>query len=395
MPKITVLGGSSPFTVALIDAIAADEARRSGFSGCEIVLYGRNAPVLEAVATYGRHRLGEVGVSTCGATDYARALDGAEIVIAQIRFGGLEARVEDERFAANLDCPADETLGPCGLFSAFRQRRPIEELGGRLKALCPEAFVLNMINPLSLTTRLMVDGGLNAVGICELPVATFEALARELDRDPADLQWSYEGFNHRGFIVAVRQGDVDILDLVRAQPAAAAGGVLRDDILRLGAVPLKYFSLFSGRAVGGAGRAASLIALRDQLASELVRDPAKQPAPIADRDMPWYRQVVVPILAARLGFRVFDATLNIASDDGLVRERRASVLRGDIELFDPEPADGPFRDWLAMFERHERLSVAALLNPTFDNVAAALRADGITPPDKVEAGAARILGARA
>jgi 6-phospho-beta-glucosidase len=138
----------------------------------------------------------------------AVALKGSDIVIVQIRFGGLEARREDELFAAELDCPADETLGPSGLLSAFRQAHCIEQLSGEICAHCRGALVVNMINPLSLSTAIMLRNGLDAIGICELPLATLREFADVLHRPADSLTWRYAGLNHRGFLFGLKHSEI-------------------------------------------------------------------------------------------------------------------------------------------------------------------------------------------
>ncbi|TPI16209.1 6-phospho-beta-glucosidase [Mesorhizobium sp. B4-1-3] len=392
MTRVSVLGGSSPFTVALVDAIEANRALNPRLGEWVLVLQGRNVQNLNAVAHYAQHRLGAFGTSVVSTTDFDAALTDAEIVIVQTRFGGLEARVSDELFACELGCRADETLGPCGLLSAFRQMLPVDDLAIRMKAICPGAFVVNMINPLSLTTAMMLRHGLAVVGICELPLATLQAFARTLRIDPAELCWSYQGLNHRGFIPMARIGDGDdLLQRVLQLAPDTATQKYRDDILRLGAIPTKYFAFFDGGSVHERGRAAALISLRDAIAGELVADATQCPAQIAKRDMPWYAQAVVPLVAARVGAQSYDATINVAVDGFLVEERRAHVLGDRIDIIESAPAKGPFRDWLAAFEHHERLSLAALADPTPDTIGEALAADRITPSDKVRTAAARIF----
>ncbi|CCV03690.1 putative 6-phospho-beta-glucosidase [Mesorhizobium metallidurans STM 2683] len=392
MTRVCVLGGSSPFTVALVDAIEASKALSRRLGEWVLILQGRNVQNLDAVAHYARHRLGAFGTSVISTTDLDAALADAEIVIVQTRFGGLEARADDERFASDLGCIADETLGPCGLLSAFRQIGPVDDLAIRMKAVCPDAFVVNMINPLSLTTAMMLRRGLAAVGICELPLATLQAFARALRIDSTELNWSYEGLNHRGFIPIVRTRDgEDLLQHVLDLTSDTATQKFRDDILRLGAIPTKYFALFDDRSSHGKGRAVALISLRDAIAKDLIADPTQCPPQIAKRDMPWYAQAVVPLVAARVGAQGYDATINVATDGPLVHELRARVLGDRIDILDPAPASGPFRDWLAAFDHHERLCLAALADPTPDTIGAALEVDRITPSDKVRTAAARIF----
>src|SRR5207237_6521899 len=99
------------------------------------------------------------------------AADGAAVIVNQIRFGGLEGRARDEALASRFQLPADETMGPCGLSAALRVVPRIRELAAELGRRCPDAWVLNLSNPLSITTRVMIRAGgpARSVGLCELP----------------------------------------------------------------------------------------------------------------------------------------------------------------------------------------------------------------------------------
>jgi 6-phospho-beta-glucosidase len=392
MTRICVLGGSSPYTVALVEALAENGPLRPVLGTWTLVLQGRNAQNLEAVAEFARHRLRELGTAVVATVDIDTALGCADVVIVQTRFGGLEARAQDEHFARGLGCHVDETLGPCGLLSAFRQMPLVDELAVRMSAMCPNAFVLNMMNPLSLTTAMIIRRGVNAVGVCELPLATFLGFADALGMDPGELTWSYEGFNHRGFVVDVATRDgLDVFRRVAASAGDGAIGKYRGHIIALGAVPTKYFGLFDDAPPQFVGRAAALRSLRDHLLSDLIEDPTRAPSRIKERDMPWYSQAVVPLLAARVGMHTYDATLNIVSDGGLVREKRVRARTDRIDLLQQAPGDGTYQAWLSAFERHERLSLAALANPNRQTIESALAVDRITPPEKLETAASYIL----
>src|SRR5262245_55726071 len=106
LPRLTVLGGSSPFTVALLESIALSPIP---IPPHELVLHGRNVNNLQLVRNYAEVRLAHAGWQIEATTSIARALDRAHIVLHQIRYGGLAGRELGERLAAKFNLPADET----------------------------------------------------------------------------------------------------------------------------------------------------------------------------------------------------------------------------------------------------------------------------------------------
>src|SRR5882672_2642964 len=107
---VAILGASTPFTAALIEAL-----RRS--DPFELRLFGRDVQALERMKRYAQRRLGWPVSATAR---IAEAVDGADVVVNQIRFGGMEGRARDEELASRWRLPADETIGPCGLSAALR-----------------------------------------------------------------------------------------------------------------------------------------------------------------------------------------------------------------------------------------------------------------------------------
>ncbi len=137
--RFVVLGGSAPATVQLVDALADWPAE----PGCrrpaafDLVLYGRSQERLDAVARAAALRAGALGltVTVTAQTDRAAALAGADIVLNQIRPGGLEQRSADESFPRQFGIPGEETLGPGGFACAVRAVPALRPALGRRRPL--------------------------------------------------------------------------------------------------------------------------------------------------------------------------------------------------------------------------------------------------------------------
>lgn len=391
---LAVLGGGTPYTAALADAIAD---REPAVPPGPLVLAGRDPDALDAVGRYVRHRLAPLGWTITWTTQGRAALRGAGIVIHQIRYGGIAGRQRDEDLALACGLVADETLGPGALQAALRLRGPLAETCRALVEECPTAVVLNLTNPLSLTTARMIEAGVSrCAGLCELPSVTLEAAAAVLGEDAGRARWAYAGLNHRGFIVRLEWDGVDrIPDLARRLGAGTLNGVRADEIAELQAVPTKYFRLFRSEASPqGQGRASFLAALRATILEELRADPGRSPPSLRARDTAWYPRAVVPAIEALRSRRPVERDINVLAPSGLVEEGRARIDATGIGPLLAIRAPAPVDAWLTRFREHERRLLEALERPSLASVRRALEADPTVPAAKAEACARLVWACR-
>lgn len=373
---VAILGGSTPFTAALVEALRASAAT---LPPCELRLVGTNPVALDRMRRYGELRLREHGWTVSSWARLDEALDGVAAVVNQIRFGGLEERARDEATAARWTLPADETLGPCGLAAALRIANPVRALAAELGRRCPAAWVLNLANPLSVTTALMAGAGApgRTMGLCELPLSTATEACRLLRCSLDDVEWDYAGLNHRGLLFSFRHRGEELLprlpDLLGEQTIF---GIRADEVRRIGALPLKYFKL-TREGAAPAGRAGFLLGLKDELARQIDAGEAPPPA-LAQRSFDWYPGAVVPALAAVLSAAPRRMTVNVRDGEGIVRELPAMVSGAGVQ---PQSGIPPVhvRQWLRPWEDHERAVLDAVAAPSLASIERALELDPIVP----------------
>jgi 6-phospho-beta-glucosidase len=382
--KLTILGGSSPFTASLVDALkAAHPAVPAQMLG----LYGRNRSYLDLIGRYAHAHLGALGWTVRTTTHCAEALADATCVIHQIRYGGMSGRAADEQLAQAHGVPADETLGPAGLAAALRMVPALHDLSGLVRRSCPDAWVLNLTNPLSVATAVLSrDGVQRCVGLCELPWYTLREACRLLGLPAREVRWSYCGLNHRGFIHELAYQGRDYL---RALPGLLGeerlGGVTAAEIAELAAIPLKYFRLLRGRGAAGGGRAEYLLRLRANLFAEMGASVSRSPPSLTKRYLEWYPGAVVPMLAALAAGDGRSEVINVASADDAAWEVRARVFADRYEVLTaPQPGEA-VRGWLEVFAAHERAALAAALSPTRERIENALAVDPVVPENTVGA----------
>ena len=392
---VAVLGGGA-YAARLVNVVAG-----AALPGLELRLVARDAARLAAIAGHAEQRLRAAGGAHTlrAASGLDEALDGAAAVILLVRVGGLAARAHDEGFPGRFGQVGDEGVGLGGMANAWRTVPALDAIAARIAARAPGARVLNLMAPLGVTTRLLVERGLAAVGLCELPTVTEARWRAEARREGGPL--AYAGLNHLGFFWSETEGPLDHPTL---RVAIERGEVPTELAHRLRAVPLHYyvdvFEAEAARRIGRrreSGRAAALTRLRDDLVEAFRALPGSEVADLARRPTPWFDLAVVPALAAVLGGPIYRGPID-APGGGVLDEAPGQVvieLRGQLDAggvcFDPVAArPAPVRERIGQLAVGEdllyRASVARDRDFLGEGLAALpLRLDPASRPAMIDA----------
>jgi 6-phospho-beta-glucosidase len=356
---VTIVGGGA-FAPKLCAALA-----RAALPPLEVRLVAQDPRRLQLVATHAARAPAAEGrdLRVTATTSLAAAVAGASAVILLVRVGGLAARAHDEAFPRRFGLAGDEGLGVGGIANAYRTLPVLTDLAAPLRAHAPRAPVLNLVAPLGVTTRLLLDEGIEAIGVCELPGVTLEALAAG-----GAIEARYAGLNHLGWFWDIRSGSGDAL-----ARAAAAGLVDAEVLARFGAAPLHYyydvFDPAAGQRLGRArapDRARLLLALSDRIFARLAASPGGPVPELEERPTPWFEQAIVPLLESRLAgvpWRGFASVRNgdlvpVLSHQMVVEV--AITAEGDrVRPVPPGELPAPVAGFLSAVARAEELSYRA------------------------------------
>ncbi|MFI0896938.1 6-phospho-beta-glucosidase [Streptomyces sp. NPDC020983] len=243
--KLTVLGGGG-FRVPLVHrALAADDLID------EVVLYDEDPLRLRAVAAVIAGS-GAGGPAVRLADGLDDAVRGADFVFSAIRVGGTAGRVRDERLPLAEGVLGQETVGAGGVLYGLRTLPVAVRIAERVRALAPDARVINFTNPAGMVTEAMARVlGDRVTGICDSPVGLVRRAARAAGADPdaPDFGYDYVGLNHLGWLRRLTSGGRDLLPGLLADPAALGGfeeGRLfgPDFLAALGALPNEYLHYY-------------------------------------------------------------------------------------------------------------------------------------------------------
>ena len=403
--RFVVLGGSASATVRLIDALAdrppGSASRRPGL---DLVLYGRSHERLAAVAGAARLRAAQLGlvVTVSTETDRPAALAGADIVLNQIRPGGLGQRSADESFPRQFGIPGEETLGPGGFACAVRAVAGLQPVWADVASHCPGALLANLTNPAGIVTQAARAAfGLDVISVCDSPLDLLAAAADRLGlADATGLRARYVGMNHVGWFVPESEAQLDAL-------AGLVAG-LDPDLARLhGALPgpyLRFYAHPDRMLAAQLGRPTRADQLRELARSALETFSRGELPADWRRPAPWYSLAVVPLVDAWLSGSGPPLIVGLPNrgrlpwlpDDVTVEGPAVATSPGVIE---PEPVaslpDLP-RGILAGHASYERLAAITLSAgpPTDDDLTRILLANPMVTSLDQARGLAAVIAAR-
>ncbi|MBL8145459.1 MAG: glycoside hydrolase, partial [Anaerolineae bacterium] len=165
--KIAIIGGGSAYAPGLIRAFLNQP---DVFGGAELALMDIAAHELGII-----HRLGQrmaqaagVDIRITATTDQREAVTGADYILTTFRQGGFEARHQDEAVPLEFGVIGQETIGPGGFFFAMRTLPVIQRLVEDIKAVAPNAVIVNYTNPTQIVAEAVTHfGGVPCISICD------------------------------------------------------------------------------------------------------------------------------------------------------------------------------------------------------------------------------------
>ena len=216
MPKITIVGaGGYVFPLTLIRDILAFESLQES----EICLYDIDADRV-AITADGARRLVDahgIGAKIEVPRERREAFSGADFVICTFQVGGIEAYGYDVSIPREygIDQPVGDTLGPGGVFRGLRSVGALKQIARDMRALCPDALLIQYANPMSINCWASTALGVETVGLCHSVQHTSRMLADELGVPYDEVTFDSAGVNHTAWFTTFRRGDEDLLGRIR------------------------------------------------------------------------------------------------------------------------------------------------------------------------------------
>ncbi len=339
--KLAVIGAGSTYTPELVAGLMREWER---IDLHDLVLHDIDPERREVVGGLAARMLQRERLSDALAVtgDLDHALDGADMVLIQIRVGGQAARLRDETIPAACGCVGQETTGAGGLAKAMRTVPVVLDIARRTRELASgEAWIIDFTNPVGIVTRALLDAGHRAIGLCNVAINFQRQIAALLGLPPDLVHVDQVGLNHLTWIRAVWVDGRDVLDEVLSRHGDALAheiGLPRALIEALGVIPSYYLRYFYAERevvqeqTTTRPRAETVMEIERGLL-DLYRDPSltEKPALLDQRGGAFYSEAATQLVAS----------LAEGGDDiQVVDVRNAGVLAG---LADDDVVEVPAR----------------------------------------------------
>jgi 6-phospho-beta-glucosidase len=249
--KVCVIGAGSSYTPELIEGLVEtwDELPVRKLSLMDI-----NPERLEIIGGLAKRMIsaGEREIELEITQDRQQAIRGSRFVINQIRVGGMEARIKDEKIPLRFGVIGQETTGPGGFAKALRTIPVVLSIAEDIQKFAPGAILINFTNPAGLITEALSRySSVDVIGLCNLPIGAEMRISQALGVERSQLKLDWIGLNHLNWIRGAQVDGEDVWNQVfeqelhKARQSPPDGWNFSADLLSsLGMIPCGYLNYY-------------------------------------------------------------------------------------------------------------------------------------------------------
>jgi len=309
--KVVVIGGGSSYTPEIVEGLIRS-AQELSLGEVWLVDIPAGQEKLEVVGTLAKRMVGQSGnpFEVKLTVDRREALSGADYVVTQIRVGGMQARIKDERVPLRHGVIGQETTGPGGFAKALRTIPVILDICRDMEELAPEAWLINFTNPSGIVTEAVTrHTSTKVIGLCNNAINMERWIAREYEVEPEEMFIEFVGCNHLLWVTRVFARGEEVTEGLLAK-VEAEGEWPPGLIESLGAIPCGYHHYYysgdemlaklqKAEAEGKPTRGEEIIGIEKEL-FELYRDAnlAEKPEALSKRGGALYSEAAVRLMCS-------------------------------------------------------------------------------------------------
>jgi len=389
--KAAIIGAGSTYMPELIEGFIE---RQDRLDFQTFYLMDINREKLEVVGGLAKRMLLSKGFAgkIVLTDDLDESIAGADYIFAQIRVGGMAARIRDEKIPLKHGLLGQETTGAGGFMNALRTIPVMLDIARRIEKLAPDAWLINFSNPSGIIAEALLNHSkVKMVGLCNCFINMQADIAKSIGAK--DFDYDYVGLNHLSWITSVRLGGRELLpELIKSSGAKMKNipDLNYDDELTetLPGIPSSYLSYYYLREKqlkkcldAEKTRGEVCVELEKSL-MEQYKNPAlnEKPKELAERGGALYSTAAVSVVDAIENGKNEFHVVNVKNsgafpfmDDNDVVEIKCLVNRDGALPVKVSGLDSPFiKGLMQAVKAYEKLTVQAAVNGSRADALAAL-----------------------
>jgi alpha-galactosidase len=216
MAKVAIIGaGSIVFCKTLmLDILATD-----GLEDTEFALMAPSTTRTSQVEAFAKRVIeaNDLPAKAWKTTDPREAVKDADYVIATFQVGGIKGFEYDYQIPLKygVDQCIGDTLGPGGVFRAQRSIPVMLDLAKDMEELCPNALILQYVNPMAMVCWALGTTNVQFVGLCHGVQTTLDLISGYVDVPKEEIDYLCAGINHMGWFLKLEHNGVDLYPTLR------------------------------------------------------------------------------------------------------------------------------------------------------------------------------------
>jgi alpha-galactosidase len=236
MRRIAIIGAGS---IIFCKTLILDILNTPGLEETEFALMAPSMNRISQVEAYVNSVIKANGLKATAfaTTDRQEALKGASYVIASFQIGGITAYELDYKIPLKygVDQCIGDSMGPGGIFRALRSIPVMLDLARDMQELCPDALLLNYVNPMAMMCGALGETGVKFAGLCHGVQTTLDLISGYIGVPKKDVDFFCAGINHMAWFLKVEAYGKDMYPILREnieKPEYYANEKVRGEVMR-------------------------------------------------------------------------------------------------------------------------------------------------------------------
>lgn len=214
--KTSIIGGAS---ITWMPTFINDLSNCTSMEDGEICLYDIDKGNLEVIHRFGEKLMCEKkkNIRFTLADTLEEALKGADFVVCTVLIGTHEVWKDEMNIIRSygIEHPKGMSVGPGGLAMALKQIPWIVALAKRMEEICPDAWLLNLSNPMqAISLAVERYSSVKYLGLCHGVTNTISRMMALIGEDEDKVNYTLGGVNHFEIITKIEKDGEDLLERV-------------------------------------------------------------------------------------------------------------------------------------------------------------------------------------